>query len=62
MLIPVVDEQDNIVAYKQREELVAGDVCRVTGLIVVDGNNNMLITRRALTKKKSPGKRTIAVS
>lgn len=62
MLIPIVDEQDNIVTYKERDQLEKGDLYRGTALMVVDQDNKVLLTRRALTKKKSPWKRTIAVA
>lgn len=54
--IPIVDENDNILEYKERESILPGDIYRVAGLWVVDGKGRALFARRALTKKKGAGK------
>jgi isopentenyldiphosphate isomerase len=54
--IPIVDENDNILEYKERESILPADIYRVAGLWVVDGKGRALFARRAWSKKKGPGK------
>ena len=53
-MIPVVNESDVIVGYKDREDIQQEDIYRVSALLIVDENDNILVTRRALTKKNEP--------
>ncbi len=62
MLIPVVDENDVLIEYKERDALAPNDIFRITALVIFDENKRVLLTRRVLTKKKSPGKRSLAVA
>lgn len=56
VLIPVVDENDEIIGYKQREDLTPLDIYRVTALWLTNSLNQVLLARRAYTKTSSPGK------
>ncbi len=53
--IPVVNEEDNIIEIKERTELIPDDIYRVSALWVLDENKEILLARRAWTKKKDPG-------
>lgn len=55
MIIPTVNEKDEIMGYKDREDRNASDIIRVTGLWITDKNENVLLAQRALSKKISPG-------
>lgn len=55
--IIIVDEQDKIIGYKERTELDDNDdMIRAAGLFVYNSKNEVLLARRALSKKHSPGK------
>jgi len=54
--IPVVDENDNIIGYRDRDGITAADIYRVTALWVKNSNGEVLIARRSLTKTHNPGK------
>lgn len=53
--IPVVNEEDEIIGYKERSFRNNDEITRVTGLWLKDQYNNMLLAQRAFTKKDSPG-------
>ena len=55
MKIPIVNEQDEIIGYKERDEKDPKDISRVTGLWLKDSDGNVLLAQRAFSKKKSPG-------
>jgi isopentenyldiphosphate isomerase len=55
MRIPIVNEQDEIIGYKEREGLDPFDFCRVTGLWVTDKDGNILLAQRSFRKKTDPG-------
>ena len=61
-LIPVVNEQDEIIGYKERAEIQKEDIYRVTALRITNSKGEILIAQRALTKKNNPGTRWPAVS
>ncbi len=54
--IPVVSESDEVIGYKEREALIAGDIYRVSGVWITDPAGRVLLARRALTKDNEPGK------
>ena|ERR1700733_1343376 len=56
MRIPIVNEQDEIIGYKERNETNSEDITRVSGLWVTDKDGNILLAQRAFTKKNDPGK------
>lgn len=47
----VVDEQDKVVGYKQRDQLDPSDIYRTVIVWVEDGKGNALIHKRAAAKK-----------
>jgi hypothetical protein len=53
MKIPIVDENDEIIGYKERDEINANDIYRVTSILVTDGGDNILLQKRSLSKKNS---------
>lgn len=55
MKIPVVNEQDEIIGYKERSNRNDGDLVRATGLWVTDNDGNILIAQRSFKKKHDPG-------
>src|SRR3989344_4500812 len=62
MKIPIVNEQDEIIGYKEREDLSFEDIYRITNLWVNDPEGNILLTKRSLNKKVNPGLWSTAVS
>jgi len=55
MRIPIVNEQDEVIGYKDRYDRNLVDITRTTGLWVTDEQGNILLAQRALDKKHSPG-------
>lgn len=62
MKIPIVNEQDEIIEYKDVRDRNPKDICRITGLWVTDKEGNILLAQRSFNKKTSPGKWGPAVS
>ncbi len=62
MRIPIVNEQDEIIEYKERDLLAPGDIFRVAGLWIYDEEGNILLARRAEVKKKHPGLWAVSVA
>jgi len=54
--IIVVDERDNIIGYKERKDRLSSDIIRVTGLMVYNSKDELLLAQRVHTKKYDPGK------
>lgn len=54
--IIIVDENDNIIAYEDRDSLKIEDIYRVSALWIENSKGEILMARRALTKAHSPGK------
>ncbi|MFH1405111.1 MAG: NUDIX hydrolase [Patescibacteria group bacterium] len=52
--ISVVNNQDEIIGYKMRDELGTGDIHRVTALWVTDCNGNVLLGKRSANKRFAP--------
>src|ERR1035437_8433122 len=55
MKIPIVNEQDEIIGYEEREGKGPKDISRVTSLWVADYDDNILLAQRAFSKRRSPG-------
>lgn len=55
MKIPIVNEQDEIIGYKEREDATTDDLVRASGLWVSDKDRNILLAQRAFSKKYAPG-------
>jgi len=57
--IPVVNEQDEIIYYKEvnrsKKILPPGSIYRVSGLWIKDKDGNILLAQRSFNKKHSPG-------
>lgn len=55
MRIPIVNEQDEIIGYKERDDRNPKDITRVSALWATDKEGNVLLAQRALNKKTNPG-------
>lgn len=56
MKIPIVDENDNIISYIDRDDRDENSIYRVSYLWVTDTEGKILLAKRALNKKHDPGK------
>lgn len=56
MNLPIVDENDIEIGLKERDELTKDDIYRVSALWVSNSKGEHLLSQRALTKRKNPGK------
>ncbi len=54
--IPIVNEQDEVINYKDRNKITKDDIYRVAGLWVTNNQGDILLARRAFTKSHDPGK------
>lgn len=62
MEIPVVNNRDEIIGYKKREELdLASDIVRSASLWITNSNGQVLLAQRKFTKRTDPGKWAEAV-
>lgn len=52
----IVNEKDEIIGYKPRSERQPNEIGRVSGLVIFNSKNEMLIAQRVMTKKNDPGK------
>lgn len=55
MKIPIVDENDNILTYKERDETTRDDIRRIVGLDIFNEKGEVLIAKRHQSKKIDPG-------
>jgi len=62
MKIPIVNEQDEVIEYKEKKDLGPLDINRDTGLWILDENNNILLAQRSSNKKVHPNLWTVAVA
>ncbi|MEK7113309.1 MAG: NUDIX domain-containing protein [Patescibacteria group bacterium] len=62
MQIPIVNEQDEMIGYQERETRNPKDICRVTSLWLTDTAGNILLAQRSFEKKNGPGLWGTAVS
>ena len=53
--IIIVDENDNIIGYKERGTIEQSDIDRVSALWITNSKGEFLLARRAYTKKNNPG-------
>jgi isopentenyl-diphosphate delta-isomerase len=56
MKIPIVDEDDNIIEYKERDNRDLNVIYRVSSLWITDTDGKILLARRAFNKSHDPGK------
>lgn len=54
MKIPIVNEQDEVIAYKEREETNREDIRRIVSLVVFNQNKEVLIAKRHKDKLIDP--------
>jgi isopentenyldiphosphate isomerase len=54
--IPIVNEQDEIICYKERSEVQKEDIYRVSALWITDESKRVLLARRAYTKPRHGGR------
>ncbi len=54
MKIPIVDQEDNIIGYKEREETTREDIRRIVTLNIFNEKDEVLIAKRHATKKLDP--------
>jgi isopentenyl-diphosphate Delta-isomerase len=54
--IPIVDENDNILYYKERADVKREEIYRVSALWIENSKGEVLLAQRALTKSHDPGK------
>ncbi|HEY4519952.1 MAG TPA: NUDIX domain-containing protein [Candidatus Paceibacterota bacterium] len=62
MRMVIVNENDEVIGSKEREDRNTTDINRVTGMWLLDENKNVLIARRALDKFYDPGKWGMSVA
>ncbi|MBI2573294.1 NUDIX domain-containing protein [Candidatus Woesearchaeota archaeon] len=53
--IVIVNEHDQIIGYKKRTECLPHEIYRVSALMVKNSKGEVLLARRAYTKKHDPG-------
>lgn len=58
----IVDENDKIIGFKDRDKTTKDDIYRVTGLWLENSRGEILLAQRAFSKKNGPGKWGPAVS
>lgn len=58
----IVNENDEIIGYKNRNEIVSNDIYRATGLWIENSAGEVLLAQRSFLKKNEPGKWGPAVS
>lgn len=56
MKIPIVDENDNVIEYRERDNRDTNAIYRVSSLWITDTNGKILLARRAFNKAHDPGK------
>lgn len=56
MKIPIVNEQDEIIEYKERGDVTSSDICRIVGLHVFNEKGEVLVALRHPSKKRHPNK------
>lgn len=55
-MIYVVNEQDEVIGFKERGTLAKEDIYRITALWLTNSQGQILMAQRALTKENAPGK------
>jgi len=62
MKIPIVDENDEVICYKERDSEEQMDLYRVSALWLTNREGEILLSKRALTKSHGPGMWSAAVA
>ena len=55
MKVVVVNEKDEVLGYKERDDRDTSDIIRVSAIWILNDKNEVLIAQRAFTKTLSPG-------
>lgn len=55
MRIPIVNENDEVIGCKERNDRNPEEITRVSALWITDKEGNILLAQRAFTKKHHPG-------
>jgi isopentenyl-diphosphate delta-isomerase len=58
----IVDENDNVIGTKERDQIGPEDIYRITALWLTNSKGEVLIARRALSKLHDPGMWAVAVA
>jgi len=53
--IIIVDEDDQIIGHKNRDEITSGDIYRSSSLWIINRQGEILLAQRALSKDHGPG-------
>ena len=61
-IIPVVDINDNIIEYKNRDDVLADDIYRIVVLLVENSKGEILLCKRSADKKKHPNMWQLSVA
>jgi isopentenyl-diphosphate delta-isomerase len=56
MQITIVDQEDNIIEYKERAEVLHTDIYQVAALWLTNSNGDILLAKRSPNKKRHPNK------
>jgi len=62
MRIPIVDENDNVINYKDINDRTPNDIFRASSLWVMNSRQDILLAKRALRMRQDPGKWGVAVA
>jgi len=54
MRVPIVNEQDEIIGHKERDDLTSEDIGRASGVWFVNSKGEVLLAQRAAVKKFNP--------
>ncbi|MGV8162191.1 MAG: NUDIX hydrolase [Candidatus Nanoarchaeia archaeon] len=54
-MIPIVDEEDIVLYYKDRKEVVKEEIYRVSGLTIENSKGQVLLAKRSMSKSHDPG-------
>lgn len=61
-IMPIVNERDEIIGFKNRDEITKNDVYRISALRITNSKGEALLAQRAYSKKRHPGYRWPAVA
>jgi isopentenyldiphosphate isomerase len=61
-IIPIVDENDNIIGYKMRKDVKLSDIYRVSAIILRNSKNQILLAQRGFHKSKNPWAWSVSVA
>ena len=55
MRVPIVNEQDELIEYKDMNDRVYGEIIRVSALWLTNEKGEILLAQRSFNKKRDPG-------